>query len=648
MRLALLASALAAVASSAHAQAPADTTASLLDPMFQDHAVLQRGRPVAVWGRAAPGAAVSVEVAQAQAQAVAGADGAWRVDLPALAPGGPHVLTVRAGAATQTVSDVMVGDVWLCSGQSNMEYMLRQVTNADTEVASARDENLRLFLVGRSSRPEPATAPAAVGAWRTTTPESAREFSAACYFMGRDLKRAERVPVGLIAASWGGSIIEDWLSPEAVRSLGGYEASLEMLAAYARSPAEGEAMWREMAQAWWRDEPGMRRGWNATAAVAGDWAPIPAEGFWETTAPGLTTFDGVVWLRKEFELTAAQARQAATLELGPVDDLDHTWVNGRHVGGREGWNTPRAYALSEGTLKAGRNVLAVGVLDTGGGGGAWGPATDKRLVLADGSVVPLREGWVHRVSSPLAGLPTPPRTPWMGGSGVTTLYNGMIDPLGPYGLKGVAWYQGEANAGDAAGYAKLLPALFADWRDRFENPELRMLVVQLANFGPAAERPTNSSWAALRETQRRVVGADPHAGLAVAIDIGDRYDIHPTNKQEVGRRLALAALRLEGRDAPTSLSPQAVTRAADGAVRVAYGRDAGLILFGAHRPVGFEVCDAEGVCRFVDASLQGDDLVLASTTASDVKVRFCWADSPVCNLYGPGGLPAAPFEMEIS
>jgi sialate O-acetylesterase len=642
MRSLLLAAAAAlAFAASARAQAP------VLDAMFQDHAVLQRDRPAPVWGRAAPGASVTVSLGDVRTQAVAGADGTWRADLPALPAGGPYVLTARAGEAMQSVSDVMVGDVWLCSGQSNMEYQLRQVTNADTEVANARDDGLRLFLVGRSSLPAHSTSTAPVGQWRLTTPESARDFSAACYFMGRDLRKAQNIPVGLIAASWGGSIIEDWVGRETLTHLGGNDGALEALAAYARSPDEGEALWKKTTMAWWRDnDPGVRQSWNREGFDVSGWAPIPAEGFWEATVPALLGFDGVVWMRTEVQLSAAQASQAATIELGPVDDVDSTWINGRHVGGGQGWETPRVYALPQGTLKPGRNVIAVGVLDTNGGGGAWGPASGKRLVLTDGTAVPLSSGWRYRVSAQVADLQSLPRTPWIGGSGLTTLYNGMILPLGPYGLKGAAWYQGESNAGDAPGYARLLPALFADWRARFQNPDLRMLVVQLANFGPAASQPTDSLWAALRESQRRTVAADPLAGLAVAIDIGDRYDIHPTNKQEVGRRLALEALRLDGLSAVSSPQPVAVERAADD-VHVRYAAGSGLILYGFDRPVGFELCAADGACRFVDATLAGDRVILPSARPTDVKVRLCWAESPICNLYGPSDLPATPFEAPI-
>ncbi|QYF88331.1 sialate O-acetylesterase [Brevundimonas sp. PAMC22021] len=619
----------------------------LLDPVFGDHAVLQRGRPIPVWGRAVPGSRVAVSLAASSVTTTADATGRWRADLPAQKAGGPHALTVSAGDVTQRLGDVIVGDVWLCSGQSNMELSLRQAANADAEIAAADDAALRLFNIPRRSLPQTAAEPQALAAWTPTTPETARDFSAACYFMARDLRRADpSVAIGLIAASWGGSIIEDWLSRDALAAMEPYQPSLQALDAYVRSPQEGEALWQRISMAWWRShDPGLQGGWYRERLDETDWRRIPAEGAWETTQEDLATFDGVIWLRTKVELTRAQARQAATLDIGPIDDADSTWINGRYLGGMQGWDTPRRYRIRAGSLKAGRNVIAVGVLDSGGGGGAWGPAADKRLVFDDGSSVPLNQPWLRRVAAPLAGLPPPPRTPWVGGSGVSTLYNGMIAPVAPYGLKGVAWYQGESNAGDAAGYAVLLPALFADWRRAFDNPDLSMLVVQLANFGPASDRPQASGWAALREVQRRTVNADARAGLAVSIDVGDRYDLHPTNKQEIGRRLALEARRLDGQTVARSVQPEGVRRA-DGEIRIRYPEKAILTVVGASRPVGFELCGAGNDCRFVDAMLEGAEVILGDARPTDAKVRFCWADSPLCNLYGPEGLLAVPFELE--
>lgn len=624
----------------------------LLADVFQDHAVLQRNRPIAVWGRAEPNADLTVTLAGATVAARAGADGRWRAELPALSAGGPHELRVTQAGRAQVLGDLLIGDVWLCSGQSNMEFGVRSATNADTELAAAADADLRLLLVGRSSLPAPAEKMAPGSVWRVAGPDSARDFSAACFLMGKQLRRSQNVPIGLIAASWGGSVIEDWLSEPALRRIGGLDGPLDILAVYARSPDEGRRVWAETSDRWWRDnDPGSAgpTPWASPDYDDADWSTAAPEGFWEGSSPELAMFDGVIWHRKTVRLTAAQAAGQATLTLGPVDDLDTTWINGRKIGGGEGWDRPRSYTVPAGVLREGRNLIAVGVLDTGGGGGLWGPAGDKTLTLADSSVVSLADPWRRRVSAPLGGLRNLPRTPWIGGSGVTTLSNGMIAPLDGYGLAGVAWYQGESNVGDPEGYRRLLTGMIADWRERFGDANLPFLAVQLANFGPAAATPTDSSWAALREVQREVVEADPDAGLAVAIDIGDRYDIHPTNKQEVGRRLALAARAVAygETDVPASPSPRAAERSGT-AVVVGFDRvGEGLIVYGASRPIGFELCGPE-VCRFVDARVEGDTVVLDAAAVPDATaVRFCWADSPVCNLYGDAGLPAVPFEIPI-
>jgi sialate O-acetylesterase len=622
-----------------------------LDPMFQPQAVIQRDRPVPVWGLAAPGQRVEASLAGRSGAGVAGPDGRWRIDLPAVPAGVGLTLAVRAGDGPETtVADLAAGDVFLCSGQSNMEFETRQSTNAETEIAQAQDAGLRLLPVARSSRPAPASGPARVGTWAATTPDAVRNFSAACYFMGRELRRVRpEVPVGLIAASWGGSIIEDWVDEPTLRALGGRDIALNALATYAADAAEGERQWQAYSESWWRgNDPGTRQAWHGARFNDRDWSPIPAGGFWEATTPELATFDGMVWLRAHVTLTRAQARQAAVLALGPVDDVDTTWVNGRFVGGSQGWDTPRTYSIAAGGLKAGDNVIAIGVLDTGGGGGAWGPAADKTLTLADGTRLPLGEGWRYRVAAPLSELADPPRTPWVGGSGLTTLYNGMIAPLGPWGLSGVAWYQGESNVTAPDQYRLLLPALMANWRARFEAPDLAFMVVQLADFGPRRGEPVASDWARLREVQRQVTNADARAGMAVAIDIGDPYDIHPTNKQQVGRRLGLEARRLVYDD-PVAVSPQPVSARREGSdIVIAFADDAALWTQGGSDVIGLALCDTAGACDWTRGKLV--DGALRVEGAGDrpaALVRYCWADSPICNMYGADDLPASPFELAV-
>uniref|UniRef100_B0SYV3 Sialate O-acetylesterase domain-containing protein n=1 Tax=Caulobacter sp. (strain K31) TaxID=366602 RepID=B0SYV3_CAUSK len=632
----------------ASALATAVQAAPLLAPVFTDHAVLQRGQPIRVWGGAGPGEAVTVTLGEAEVRATADAQGRWMTTFPAREPGAALTLTAQAGGERQTISDLLVGDVWLCSGQSNMEYPLRRALGGEAEAANSADPNIRLLQTGRISLPTPTTALPQEAVWRAATPESANNFSAACFFMGRDIKKTTGVPVGLIDATWGGSIIQDWISREGLRALGGYDEGLEVLADYAKSPDVGVAHWRAMLDRWAAKIEPQATAWSRPDFDDHDWKTMPAERFWETN-PGLETFDGTIWLRAVITLTAQQAKQGATLSLGPIDDLDTTFVNGREVGASQGWNTPRAYKIAPGVLKAGPNVIAVRAIDTSGGGGAWGPAAEKGLKLDDGAFVPLGGAWRYKVSAPIAQSGLPPTAPWVGTSGLSTLHNGMIAPLAPYGLKGFAWYQGEANVAEPAEYARALPALIADWRRVFGGPDLPFLVVQLAAFGPRQVKPAESGWAGIRDVERRTAAADPKVGLASAVDVGDIYDIHPANKQQVGLRLALQARKLAyGETALVAAGPAplSATRAANAVV---VRLDQPAVVQADARPVGFELCDADGACRFADAALAGDRIsVVVPTGFAPVKVRFAWADSPILNLYGQTGLPATPFELAIT
>jgi sialate O-acetylesterase len=630
------------------AMAGAASAAPLLAPVFTDHAVLQRGQPIRVWGAAKAGEAVELTLGEAQASATADAQGRWSATLPAREPGEPLTLTVQAGGERQTISDLLVGDVWLCSGQSNMEYPLRRSLGGEAEAANSADPNIRLLQTGRVSLPEPTTALPREAAWRPATPESANNFSAACFFMGREIKKTTGVPVGLIDATWGGSVIQDWISRDGLHALGDYEEGLAILADYAKSPEAGMARWIAQFDRWAAKAEPQAAAWSRPDFDDRDWKTMPAEKLWETN-PGLESFDGTIWLRATIVLTAKQAKQGAVLALGPVDDLDITFVNGRQVGSTQGWDKPRAYKIAPGVLKAGPNLVAVRAIDTGGGGGAWGPAAEKGLRFDDGSFAPLGARWRYKVSSTVAQSGVPPTPPWVGASGLSTLRNGMIAPLAPYGLKGFAWYQGEANVAEPQNYQRLLAALVGDWRQSFGGPDLPFLVVQLADFGPRQTRPVESGWAGVRDAERRVAAADPKVGLASAVDIGDIYDIHPANKQQVGHRLALQARKLAyGETTLVAAGPAPLSAMRAGAA-VVVRLDQPAVVQADVRPVGFELCDAGGACRFADAVLAGDQVSLAIPAGfAPVKVRFAWADSPILNLYGATGLPATPFELAIT
>jgi len=449
--------------------------------------------------------------------------------------------------------------------------------------------------------------------------------------------------MGLISSSWGGSNLETWLTLQALGTLG-YGDQLSILAETATDPVAAQGRWGLRWQAWWS---GLAADTPWSPDDAGSWTPAPAMEPWERWGvPELADYNGMVWYRLDIDLTAEQAAAARALSLGNVDEADQTWVNGVAVGASGSGD--RLYALPAGLLKAGRNTVVVNAYDTWEVGGLYGPAEKRALVLADGARVPLDPaGWRYRVASDVTAAP--PRGPWSSTSGLTTIGNAMIAPLHDYGLKGALWYQGESNTGAGKQYQALLAGLMADWRGRF-GPDLAFLVVQLANFGAPPTAPAPSGWADLRESQRLAVAADDNAGLAVAIDLGDRWDIHPAQKQELGRRLARAARHVVYGDPapPSGPVPVAARREGDQIV-VAFDDVTGTLktLSGA-QAIGFELCDGDA-CRYADSALaSGREVRLAAPAGETVsEVRFCWADSPVCNLYDEAGLPAGPFRMEV-
>jgi sialate O-acetylesterase len=630
---------------------PLASAQAVLHPMFQDHAVLQRDKVLPVWGTAKPGETVTVTIAGKSATATTDAGGNWRATLPALAAGGPYTLTATAGGATTTVSDVLVGDVWLCSGQSNMEFAVSQGLNGPSEIANANDPEIRLLSVTRDSGPEPLASFKHPVAWQAVTPKSIADFSAACYFMARDLKAQQKVPFGLIDATWGGTAINAWRSQASLASDPAASAANSLLALYRRDRPAAALQWGGTWSDWWRkrsnDAPG-KEPWQPNAP--GEWRTLPKFDFWEGWGlRELEAYNGIIWYRTEITLTAAQARKGATLDLGIVDDMDMSFVNGTPVGTTNMWDEMRSYRLAPGVLKAGVNRIVISALDTFGPGGLYGKPEQRVLKFDDGSSVPLPDAakWQYRVTP---GIGDPPHAPWETIAGLGGIYNAMIAPMGPYALRGVAWYQGEADAGNPAGYAGRLAGLMSGWRAQFGNRDLPFLIVQLANWGARNATPMESGFAGVREEQRRAVGADSHAALTVAVDLGDVWDIHPANKQQVGRRLALNARAVAYGEAIPHSGPWATkaVRGTDG-IRIRFaGADGGLVTYSSATPIGFELCgDAYGSCRFVAARIDGGDVLLAGDPGQATRVRFCWGDSPVCNLYDKGGLPAVPFELKV-
>lgn len=615
-----------------------------LATVFGDHMVLQREQPIRVWGRATPGRTLQVEFAGKKASAKVGADGRWAATLPALKAGGPHQLNV-SGDGSAALKDVLIGDVWLLGGQSNMEWPLAYTDTAAQEIASPQNAQLRHLRVPlrASLTPEADIAPAA---WVVAEAGSVADFSAIGYHFARQMQAVQGVPIGLVNTAWGGSHLETWMRRELVQqdpalaaALKSFPANNDDFVRQRRELVEGRVKAWQPALAWQGVDAS---GWSAAADIDADWPTLKAPGVWE--GQGLADVDGIVWLRRKVELSAAQAASTAQLHLARVDDCDEVWLNGQKLGGRCGHDQPRRYDVPAGLLRAGANWIAVRVTDHGGGGGIYGDADALRLDTAAGAVS-LAGPWRARVEKPhVAATPTANDAP-------TLAHNGLIAPLQGLRFRGALWYQGESNTGRAAAYAGDFQKLITDWRTQFGQPQLPFFFVQLASYLPLQNnRPGQGGWAELRDAQSQALKL-PHTGMAVAIDVGDAVDIHPRNKRALGHRLSQLALHDLGlRTAPATGPQLAKTEVRGAEVWLHFRNTAGGLRSAKAGEAlrGFLLAGADRRFVAAQARIEGDAVVLSSPAVkSPQAARYAWVDNPSeSNLTGADGLPAAPLRSD--
>jgi sialate O-acetylesterase len=629
--------------------------ATLLGELFRDHAVLQRDRPIAVWGRAAADELVTVSLGSSSVRTQADHLGVWRATLPAMPAGGPFVLSARSASGAASAADVMLGDVFLCSGQSNMQLPVERADDAPNEIANSANAMIRMLTVANAASPVRLASLTEPPAWQVAAPDAIAPWSAVCFFFARDLQRSIHIPIGLIHASFSGANIRAFISAAGLPHSADYQRALQLLQLYAKNPRQAEQQFGAQWEQWWSSrtgEPPVTAPWSLTlrAEDKGNWriAP-PGLGDWRSWGvPELEGFSGSVWFRTHVALTAEQAGNAVGLSLGAINQIDETWINGQVLGNTFGYNAERYYQIPAGMLHVGDNLIVIMASSTYGVGGLLAGPTLRALHLQGGETIALNGEWRYRVVPSRVGYP--PWAPWEAVGGITTHYNAMIAPLGQYGLRGVLWYQGESNTNEPNDYQLLLTALMADWRRQF-GAQLRYLIVQLHNYGGAPIRPVESGWAAVREAQRRAVQNDPHAGLVVTIDLGEPRNLHPPDKQDVGVRLARAARHVIYGEAlaPSGPTPRDAARRGDRIV-VGFGDvEAGLVAYSHDSPIGFELCgDSAGSCQFAVSHIDGSDVILSiPDSLSPTRVRYCWADSPVCTLYDRAGLPAGPFEIQI-
>jgi sialate O-acetylesterase len=618
-----------------------------LDSVFTSHMVLQRRRGIAIAGSAEALAEVTAEIGGGAGTTRADASGRFVVELPAMEAGGPHELVVRSGGHEVRLGDVLIGEVWLTSGQSNMEWVTSLCDNAEAELRDVDYPELRVLFVPRVTAGEPQRDVAGIR-WQRVSSEAVREFTGIGFFFGRRLVQELGVPVGVIGCSWGGTTAEAWTPLGALRTR-------EELTGLAGTFDRG---WkREM------PPPHVDPGISAEAAGWGGWEVGEEEKWGEMRMPSTWQssrlyHNGAVWFRKEIELPAGLEGEAGELSLGVVDDMDVTFVNGVEVG-RTGAETPgfwavrRKYQVPAGVLRAGRNVVAVRVFDQWGAGGMLGPGEVMKLDVRGEAVADLRGDWRYRVELELEQR-------WPGGSDMvqpTALYNAMLHPLTGMKVAGALWYQGESNCGRAEQYRVLLPTMISAWREAFGD-EMPFYVVQLANFGPKAEMPAESDWAELREAQWLATRALPRVYLASAVDVGDADDIHPRDKQTVARRLAEIALCAEyGREGPCAHPTLSVAsfRGYDGGwtVRLELENATGLHSR-SDRVEGFAVADESGKFVWAEAEFEGAPgpgkspavLLRCAEVARPTAVRYGWAGNPPLSLFNGAGWPVLPFRTD--
>ncbi|MEM9327977.1 MAG: sialate O-acetylesterase [Bacteroidota bacterium] len=628
--------------------------------LFSNGMVLQRDAIASIWGEFTPGGTINIEGSWGErASGSADVNGQWIVKLPTPEAGGPHKVTIATADSVITLSDVLSGEVWLASGQSNMEMPVKgwpprdPILNSAEEIASANYPKVRMITVPRTTAVTPASA--FNGSWQAANPQTVGDFSATAYFFARELHQELNVPVGIIHSSWGGTVAEAWTSGEKLAGLGDFDMDLATL----QDPdvIEKTAAWfgaRTSAPA-----PATAAEWEALEWPIPEVNDLDAAQWSDITLPGRfdvveSALDGAFWLQKTIEVT--NTKGSFTMALGAIDDRDMVYVNGQLVGktmeaGK--YQDARVYQVPEGVFAEGQNVISILGIDTGGPGEFNGSMT---LESTEGLAVSLEGTWSQRLAAELyAGqiyiygfdedLSERPSVLRVHQNVPTVLFNGMISPLIPYQIKGAIWYQGESNVGRAAQYTRLFPAMITDWRERW-GYNFPFYFVQIAPFG--YNSPVHLS-AALRDAQRRTLSLD-NTGMAVTLDIGNPENIHPGNKQEVGRRLALWALAEDYDQSVVASGPLFQSaEVKDGVVIVSFDYLANGLMANEGGLTGFEVAGSEGEFVSATAEIKGDKVWVSSPQVSaPTAVRYAYEHTSTASLFNSEGLPASSFTSETA
>jgi len=623
--------------------------------MFSDNMVLQRGMKVPVWGTATAGGTVEVKFAGQTKEAKVGADNKWMIKLSPMKAGGPFKMTV-SGTNTQEFKNTMVGDVWICSGQSNMQFSVRHSMNSKKEITEADYPNIRLYTAPKKVSVKPLTD--IKGQWSTCSPSTVKNFSAVGYFFGRDLYKDLKVPIGLIHTSWGGTPAESWTTFATLENDPDFKPITDK---FKRTCAdkdivkknivykEYQALLKKTRSSFGKKRKEIDLPWIAPGFDDKDWKTMQVPGGWQKN---MKNFEGIVNFRKEIEIPADWAGKDLAVSLGAIDEYDRTYFNGHDIGsiGRavpSFWTVPRKYIVPGKFVKAGKAELAVYLANEIGEGGFVGKPEEMHISLKDGGKEKSLAGeWKYLVKASIKKMRQPigpehPRSP-------AGLYNAMINPIIPYAIKGAIWYQGESNASRAYQYRKLLPAMINDWRKNWKQGDFPFLIVQLANFTAPPKQPGDSTWAELREAQTMTAESLPNSGQALAIDIGEAKDIHPKNKQDVGHRLALAARKIAYGQNIVYSGPMYKAMKVEGNKIILSFKHVGGGLISKGGPLKqFAIAGKDKKFAWANAKIEGDKVAVWSDKVKNpVAVRYAWANNPEgCNLYNKEGLPAVPFGL---
>jgi len=624
------------------------TAQVMLPQIIKDSMILQRDTKINIWGWAPKGEKVSVKFNGKTYRTRTGDDGKWKVQLSPMKAGGPYTMDI-SGKNKITLHDILIGDLWLCAGQSNMEHQMKlHSVYYPEEIANANYPEIRQFKIPNITNLTGPQKDLPGSSWKWADPENVRDFSAIAYFFAEALYQKYHVPIGIINASWGGVPIESLMSEESLQSFPDILKTIEKNKDTAYVNGANRKAFAAMRSMPHPEDIGMTQKWFSPSYQPKEWHRIAIPGFWaDEGAKGL---NGVVWYRREIDVPASMTNVPAKVFLGRIVDADELYINGVKVGSTGYMYPQRRYPVPDGVLKPGKNLFVVRVTNNFGKGGF---VPDKPYELIAGNdTVDLTGYWQYKV-----GLLNEPHRGFgnFGGFGValqnqpTALYNTMIAPIVDYGIKGFVWYQGESNTDKPDEYAKLQPAMIADWRNKWKEGDLPFLFVQLPGFGDYNYLPSESQWATFREAQAKSLSL-PNTGMAVAIDIGEWNDIHPDRKKPVGDRLALAAEKIAYGENIVYSGPIYQSQTIEGTkIIISFTHTGtGLSTNDGEVPAEFAIAGEDKNFVWAKAKIEGDKIIVSSEQVPNPKyVRYAWADDPVNpNLINKEGLPAAPFRTD--